>query len=55
MSVRNWRHRLEYLLFRLIVCVIDALSPRVTAHRRVAGVRRALLSAATLVPFFRGA
>lgn len=32
MSVWNWRHRLEYLLFRLIVCVIDALSPRVTAR-----------------------
>lgn len=32
MSIRKWRHRLEYLLFRLIVCVIDALSPRVTAR-----------------------
>lgn len=32
MSVRTVRHRLEYFLFRLIVCVIDALSPRVTAR-----------------------
>ena len=29
---RLWRYRLEYFLFRLVVCVIDALSPRVTAR-----------------------
>ena len=28
MRVLAWRHRLEYLAFRLVVCVVQALSPR---------------------------
>lgn len=40
----GWQHRAEYLLFRLLVCVVDSLSPRATAWsaRMLARIMHAL-------------